>query len=64
MPNPLTGDFDVVVEFAIPAANRMLAAMHRSERFLHSIALRVDDRSHPGPVVDRPTFREEPGRVR
>ena len=51
MPNNLTGDFDVVAEFSIPAANRVLAAMHRSERFLHSISVRVDDDPPPGPVV-------------
>src|SRR5262245_61666691 len=52
MPNALTGDFDVVAEFAIPAANRVLAAMHRSERFLHSITVRVDDNARPGrPIV-------------
>lgn len=55
MPNELTGDFDVVAEFAIPAANRVLAAMHRSERFLHSITLRVDDNPPPGPKADVPT---------
>ena len=43
MANDLTGDFDVVVEFAIPAANRVLATMHRSERFPHSTAFHVDD---------------------
>ncbi len=54
MANELTGDFDVVAEFAIPAANRVLAAMHRSERFLHSIAIRVDDNSGPGSPKDHP----------
>ncbi len=48
MPNDLTGDFDVVAEFAIPAANRVLAAMHRVERFAHSFAIRVDDNHPPG----------------
>ncbi len=43
MSNELTGDFDVVVEFTIGAANRVLAAMHRGERFPHSLTLRVDD---------------------
>ncbi|MDQ3242230.1 MAG: hypothetical protein M3Q09_00655 [Gemmatimonadota bacterium] len=43
MANDLTGDFDVVAQFAIPAVDRVLAAMHRIERFPHSIALRVDD---------------------
>ncbi len=28
MANDLTGDFDVVAEFTLPAANRVLAAMH------------------------------------
>lgn len=48
MANDLTGDFDVVAQFAIGAANRLLASMHRSERFLHSISMRVDD-TDPGP---------------
>jgi len=43
MANDLTGDFDIVAEFAIPAANRIIAAMHRAERFLHAMAVRVDD---------------------
>src|SRR5262249_18605801 len=43
MANNLTGEFDLVAEFALHAANRMLASMHRSERFQHSIATRVDD---------------------
>src|SRR5262245_17311317 len=43
MANPLTGEFDVVAEFATPAVNRVLAAMHRAERFPHSMSLRVDD---------------------
>jgi peroxiredoxin len=43
MANELTGDFDVVVEFAMPGANRLLAAMHRVERFPHSLSVRVDD---------------------
>jgi len=33
MANDLTGNFDVVAEFAVAAANRVLAAMHCSERF-------------------------------
>jgi hypothetical protein len=28
MANGLTGEFDVVAEFSIPAVNRLLAAMH------------------------------------
>jgi peroxiredoxin len=43
MANPLTGDFDIVAEFSINAANRVLATMHRSERFPHTLTLRVDD---------------------
>ncbi len=54
MPNALTGEFDVVAQFAIPAANRLLAAMHRTtpqyrqptpEPFPHQFA------------EDRPTLR-------
>lgn len=43
MASNLTGDFDVVAEFAVPAANRVLASMHRNQRFPHSLTLRVDD---------------------
>jgi peroxiredoxin len=52
MANDLTGDFDVVVEFAIPAANRVLAAMHGIERFPHSAAFHVDDTQPPAPNFD------------
>jgi len=55
MANDLTGEFDVVAEFSVPAANRVLAAMHRCERFPHSMSVRVDDNpppgSRPGPVI-------------
>ena len=47
MANNLTGDFDVVAEFAILAVNRLLAAMHQTGRFLHSISAHVDDNPHP-----------------
>jgi hypothetical protein len=53
MPNELTGDFDIVAEFSVSAANRLLAAMHRIERFPHAMALRVDDDTPSGPKVDR-----------
>jgi peroxiredoxin len=53
--NDLTGDFDVVAEFAVPAVNRVLAGMHRAQRFLHSVSLRVDDNPPPGSQVPRPT---------
>ncbi|HEX2721758.1 MAG TPA: TlpA disulfide reductase family protein [Gemmatimonadaceae bacterium] len=43
MPNELTGDFDVVAQFAVPAANRILAAMHQVGRFPHAMSLRVKD---------------------
>jgi hypothetical protein len=46
MANDLTGDFDVVAEFTIPAANRILAAMHRGSRLPHSWSLRVDNSTH------------------
>jgi hypothetical protein len=46
MANDLTGDFDVVAQFTIPAANRVLAAMHRGGRLPHSWALRVDNYRH------------------
>ena len=49
MANALTGDFDVVAQFSTGAINRILAAMHRSERFPHSLTLRVDDTLGPRP---------------
>src|SRR5256885_2214308 len=49
MANDLTGDFDLVAEFAIPAVNRVLAAMHARERFLHAVSMRVDDTPRPTP---------------
>ena len=55
MANNLTGDFDVVAEFAVLAVNRLLAGMHQTGRFLHSISARVDDNPQPSrpnwPVV-------------
>ena len=47
MANVLTGDFDVVAEFAMPATNRVLATLHRGERFPHSVSVRVDDTPQP-----------------
>lgn len=52
MADELTGDFDVVAEFSLPAVNRLLAAMHAIQRFPHSLSLRVNDSPQP------------PGRVR
>ena len=52
----LTGEFDVIAQFAVPAVNRVLAAMHRVERFPHSIAMRVDDTSGPGRNFEWPTL--------
>jgi peroxiredoxin len=57
MANDLTGEFDVVAQFAIPGANRVLAAMHRSERLPHSVASHVDDNPPPGKGV-RPSLVE------
>src|SRR3954468_22483114 len=47
MANNITGDFDVVAEFSVPAVNRLLAGMHQCGRFLHSISARVDDNPRP-----------------
>ncbi|MGZ4819707.1 MAG: peroxiredoxin family protein [Terriglobales bacterium] len=47
MANTLTGDFDVVAEFSVAAVNRILAAMHQCERFLHSVSGHVDDAPPP-----------------
>ena len=44
----LTGDFDVVAEFSLTCADRVLAGMHRIERFPHSLSARVDDNPPPG----------------
>ena len=51
MANPLTGDFDVVAQFAVPAANRVLAAMHGADRFPHSMSIRVKDTRRPRPDI-------------
>lgn len=54
MANDLTGDFDVVAEISVLAADRALAAMHRAERLLHSMTVRVDDiapHRFPLPVI-------------
>jgi hypothetical protein len=51
MANVFTGDFDVVAECSMPAANRVLAGMQRVERFPHSMALHIDDKQHLHPVV-------------
>jgi len=47
MANALTGDFDVVAEFSVATVNRILAAMHQCERFLHSVSAAVDDAPPP-----------------
>ena len=57
MANDLTGDFDVVAEFTIDAANRVLAAMHRGKRFPHSMSIQVN----PRPPLAATT--EVPGRA-
>ena len=57
MANELTGDFDVVAEFSLPAVNRLLAAMHSIKRFPHSLSLRVDDIPKP-PGGVRPSVFE------
>lgn len=56
MANDLTGDFDVVIQFSVPAVNRVLAGMHQLDRFPHSITARVEDNYHPGRLPDRPTL--------
>src|SRR5262245_58906975 len=48
MADNLTGDFDVVIEVGTLAVNRVLAAMHCTERFPHSMSLRVDDNPRSG----------------
>jgi len=55
MPNPLTGDFDAVLQISGATVNRLLASMHQQlptsglPHFPHSAVLRIGD-SHP---VDR-----------
>jgi peroxiredoxin len=57
MANILTGDFDVVAQFTVPAVNRILAAMHQCERFLHSVSGFIDDTQPPhGPDRFHPTL--------
>ena len=56
MANELTGDFDVVIQFAVSAVNRILAAMHQLERFPHSISARIEDNHQPDVRPDRPTL--------
>jgi peroxiredoxin len=65
----LTGDFDVVLVLALPAANRILAAQHRVQTpeqiYLHSFATRVDEVAE-APPKPRPIGREggpRPGRT-
>ena len=51
MSNSLTGDFDVVVEIAVPIVNRVLASQHQAAlypqhegpTYLHSFVVRVND---------------------
>jgi hypothetical protein len=51
MANSFTGDFDVVAECSMPAANRVIAAMQRAERFPHSFTMHVDDKQPIRPVI-------------
>lgn len=57
MANNLTGEFDVVAQFSVPAVDRLLAAMHGIKRFPHSLSLRIDDRP-PRPERVWPTAVE------
>lgn len=41
--NHVVGDYDVVVQFSLPAVNRFLAVMHECGRFLHSISGYIND---------------------
>jgi hypothetical protein len=57
MPNPLTGDFDAVLQVSGGTINRLLASMHqnrggdpREPSFPHSIALRIGDERPVGGV--------------
>lgn len=50
----ITGDFDIVAELSIPGVNRILAAMHSSGRFPHSISAKVDDNPPLGSKVHQP----------
>ncbi len=51
MPNPLTGDFDAVVQFAVRQVNALLATLHQNGmgadtplKLLHSERVRIGDR--------------------
>jgi peroxiredoxin len=54
MTTQITGDFDIVAELSIPGVNRILAAMHSSGRFPHSISAKVNDNPPPGSKVHGP----------
>ncbi len=56
MANTLTGDFDVVAQFGVLTVDRLLAGMHQTGRFLHSISVRIDDNPRPGHVQVGPTL--------
>src|SRR5258708_18443029 len=56
MANTLTGDFDVVAQFGVLTVDRLLAGMHQTGRFLHSISFRIDDNPRPGHVQVGPTI--------
>lgn len=49
MPNPLTGQFDVVVQVSVPTINRLLATIHqrgaggKGPSALHTLSMRVGD---------------------
>jgi peroxiredoxin len=43
MPNALTGDFDIVVEMAVPRINRILAAQHQAGVFPHAFEALIED---------------------
>jgi len=57
MANELTGDYDVVAEFTVAAVNRVMAGMHRGNRFPHSMSVRVDEnpksKKSMSSIVDR-----------
>ena len=51
MANPLTGEFDVVAEFSVPAVNRALAAQHQTEtpevNYWHSFRTYIPPTAEP-----------------
>ena len=58
MPNPLTGDYEAVIQVAIRQLNGLLGTLHQAGvdadaplKPLHSVALRIGDPPRPSDVL-------------